>query len=93
MSRALLAAGGGFASLGVFLWAAPAKDQRNLVVPRTALVIGGGVRENSHFVVFCEFLYLKQSSLNEDTPQHSLHISMVCTSFGGAAYMTSGVHR
>jgi len=43
MSRALLAAGGGLASLGVFLWAAPAKDQRNLVVPRTALVIGGGV--------------------------------------------------
>merc|ERR1711962_1061868 len=43
MSRALLVAGGGFASLGVFLWAAPAKDQRNLVVPRTALVIGGGV--------------------------------------------------
>ena len=47
MSRALLAAGGGLASLGVFLWAAPAKDQRNLVVPRTALVIGGGVRKNS----------------------------------------------
>merc|ERR1711962_1584862 len=43
MSRALLVAGGGFASLGVFLWAAPAKDQRNLVVPRTAVVIGGGV--------------------------------------------------
>ena len=73
MSRALLAAGGGFASLGVFLWAAPAKDQRNLVVPRTALVIGGGVRENSHFVVFCEFLFLKQSSLNEDIPQHSTY--------------------
>ena len=73
MSRALLAAGGGFASLGVFLWAAPAKDQRNLVVPRTALVIGGGVRENSHFVVFCEFLFLKQSSLSEDIPQHSTY--------------------
>ena len=68
MSRALLAAGGGLSSLGIFLWAAPAKDQRNLVVPRTAVVIGGGVRENSHFVAFCGFLFLKQSSLNEDIP-------------------------
>ena len=45
MSRALLAAGGGLASLGLglFLSSPPPKDTREHVAPRTAVVIGGGV--------------------------------------------------
>ena len=47
MSRALLAAGGGLASLGVglFLCSPPPKDTRERVTPRTAVVIGGGVTD------------------------------------------------
>ena len=43
MSRALLAAGGGLASLGIFLSLPPPKDTRVVCSPRTAVVIGGGV--------------------------------------------------
>ena len=43
MSRALLAAGGGLASLGIFLSLPPPKDTRVMCSPRTAVVIGGGV--------------------------------------------------
>ena len=47
MSRALLAAGGGLAGClgaGLFLSSPPPKDTRERVTPRTAVVIGGGVR-------------------------------------------------